>query len=226
MNRLLIKFPTRSRPALFFDMLKKYRDYSVNPLTTFLVAIDADDAMMNNPECIEKILDGKNIILTIGHSKNKMDAINRDVNAHIGGYDVLLLASDDMEPVMKGYDQIILDDMKEHFPKGDGCLWYDDSDQKRVCLLAVMGVQYYKKFNYIYHPAYQSMWGDNEWTEVAKNKNKLKYIHKRIIFHQRDGYGAKVPMDDLYRKNDALFWDDKKIYDQRRQKNYPLLWNQ
>jgi hypothetical protein len=52
----------------------------------------------------------------IGLSKSKIDAVNRDINEYKKHWDIVLLASDDMIPQIKGYDNIIRDNMMFNYP--------------------------------------------------------------------------------------------------------------
>jgi hypothetical protein len=48
-----------------------------------------------------------------------------------------MLASDDMIPVVSGYDQIIRNDMYENFKNTDGVLWYNDGGQTIITTLSI-----------------------------------------------------------------------------------------
>src|ERR1700734_3117030 len=109
--RLLIKFPTRGRPDQFFRVLQSYYDMSTSGELQFVVSCDADDESMNNAAVIERLRTYKNLEFYFGPSKSKIEAVNADIkNQH---FDVVLVASDDMVPVMEGYDQIIVQKMIE-----------------------------------------------------------------------------------------------------------------
>ena len=61
------------------------------------------------PQCLDSVLGQtyKNTEIIFGNSKSKIDAVNRDLeNYH--DWDIVLLASDDMIPQVKGYDRIIV----------------------------------------------------------------------------------------------------------------------
>ena len=210
--KILIKFPTRNRKKTFFNTLNKYYEYlddlkNVN----FVITCDKDDDSMNNKEVI-KLLDGyKNLKYYFGNSKTKIEAVNNDI--YNLDFDILLLASDDMIPQIKGYDTIIKNDMKKYYPKKDGILWYFDGFNKSVNTLSIMGVKYYKKNNYIYHPMYRSFFCDTEQTILAQKFKKITFIDNIIIKHVHPDNTNELhkSYDNTYKQNDGYDYD-KKIF--------------
>jgi len=160
--KILIKFPTRGRKNKFFNVLKKYQTFlsDINSVT-FLISIDEDDADMNNSDSLEILSTFKNCKVIVGKSNSKIHAVNRDIDKD-GDWDIILLASDDMIPQVKGYDQIIINKMLENYPDTDGVLWFNDGYQgNKLNTLCILGKKYYKRFNYIYFPEYKSTLCDN-----------------------------------------------------------------
>lgn len=191
--KLLIKFPTRNRPEKFFNTLDLYYDLCSDiENVSFLITCDLDDDTMNNNDIIQKLGTYKNLKFSYGDNKSKIEAINYGINDVIDDFGVLLLASDDMIPKVYGYDKIILENMISLYPDTDGVLWFNDGHQKNnLNTLCILGKKYYKRFNYIYHPSYKSLWCDNEFMTVANILSKQTYIDKIIIKHEHPdcGYG-------------------------------------
>ena len=133
--KLLIKFPTRGRPEKFFNVLNQYIQMASNPSKiAFLISLDDDDSSMNNliiRSRMDSYKEKYKIAYFFGNSKTKMQAINADMDK-IDGWDIVLLASDDMIPITKGYDDIIRKDMNEYFRDMDGVLWYSDGGQNNI----------------------------------------------------------------------------------------------
>ena len=115
----------------------------------------------------------KNVEFFYGNSKSKIEAVNADMDK-VGDWDVLLLASDDMIPQVKNYDEIIIQKMNEFFPDTDGVLWFNDGNRKDLNTLCILGKKYYNRLNYIYYPEYKSTWCDNEFTDVGNILKKQK----------------------------------------------------
>jgi hypothetical protein len=218
---LLIKYPTRSRPELFKRILTEYVNklsgkYSVK----FIISMDDNDHTCNNQEMrifLEQIKKKINLDYYYGNSKNKIDACNRDIPAD--GWKVCVLVSDDMTPQIHGYDQIIIEDMQRHFLNLDGALNYNCGGHAypHVMVLSIIGNPYYKRFNYIYHPDYTSLFCDEEQTVVARSLNKIVDINNKVITH--DWSDIK---DDLRKHTEKFYQSDKLIFESRRLKGFPI----
>ena len=188
----------------------------------FLISIDENDVSMNNETVLNAIKTYPNIQVEIGHSKSKIDAVNRDLEKILFQWDILLLASDDMFPIENGYDDIIRNDMKKYFSDLDGVLWYNDGHQKdKLNTLCILGKKYFEKFNYIYYPEYKSGYCDNEFTKVSKMLNKVKYFDKVIIEHQHPdwGYGQN---DIIHSENYKNLSFDRNLFEFREKNNFDL----
>lgn len=216
--KLLIKFPTRARSMKFFKVLDIY--YSLLEdldNTFFLITCDDDDLTMNNKTVKDMLSGYKNLKVIYDKSKSKIDAVNRDMNL-APEYDIILLASDDMIPQIKGYDNIIREDMEDNFPDTDGVLWYNDGFQKdKLNTLCILGKKYYERFNYIYYPEYKSTWSDNEFMDVANLLGRQVYFDDIIIKHEHPdwGFGSSDVIHNENVKNVSwdrqLFLNRKKI---------------
>ena len=221
--KLLIKFPTRGRKNKFFSTLDKYYEYCKNiDNMDFLISLDEDDNEMNNTEVLKKLSNYKNIKVVIGLSKSKIDAVNRDLNNYNKHWDVVLLASDDMIPTIKGYDDIIRDNMMFNYPDTDGILFFNDGFQgNKLNTLCILGKKYYERFNYIYHPDYKSCWSDNEFMVVGNILKRQSYIDQVIIRHEHPdwGYGKN---DFVHQKNVSDFNYDLNVYNTRKNINFGL----
>ena len=184
--KILMKFPVRDRIEKFYDTLSKYDELmSGENEHRYLVSLDEDDKKFNNAEVIGFLEGRKDISYFIGARSNKITAVNRDMNKDIGfGWDIVLLISDDMIPLVNGYDKRISDDMVKYFPDLDGALWYYDGHNKITATQTIMGRKYYERFGYLYHPIYKTLECDREYTIVGQRLEKLKFFEDVIIEHQ------------------------------------------
>ena len=221
--KLLIKFPTRGRKDKFFSTLDKYYEYCKNiDNMDFLISLDEDDNEMNNTEVLKKLSNYKNIKVVVGLSKSKIDAVNRDLNDYKKHWDIVLLASDDMVPTIKGYDDIIRDNMMFNYPDTDGILFFNDGFQgNKLNTLCILGKKYYERFNYIYHPDYKSCWSDNEFMVVGNILKRQSYIDQVIIRHEHPdwGYGN---IDYVHNNNIKDWHHDNNVYKIRESNNFYL----
>lgn len=219
--KILIKFPTRSRPEKFFKVLDKYVELLEEPANVqFLISCDLDDPSMFNPEVIERLHGYKNLTLKFGMNKNKIEAINADIEGR--DFDIILLASDDMIPQQEGYDTIIRQNFKKFYPDTDGVLWFNDGYQgTNLNTLCILGKKYYDRFGYIYHPSYVSLWCDNEFSEVSKILNKVKYINHVIIKHEHPVWLGQE-WDELQKKNDSFNEQDMNLFLKRKEQKFGI----
>lgn len=212
--RILVKYPTRSRPELFLTRLKEYiSKASDNSSIQYIVSCDEDDVTMTK-EVIEAAKSmHTNVSIYSGKGVSKIEACNRDIEK-ANDWDIILLISDDMHVKINGWDSRIREDFKGF----NGCVWYWDKAQKSICTLSCMHHDYYEIDGYLYHPSYDSFFCDNEYTLVAQNRNKMKFIGIPMIQHVHPGWDASVPSDKLYDRNN-ISWDKDLNNFNKRQAN-------
>lgn len=217
--KLLIKFPSRGRPEQFKSVLKKYiNGLSKKHEVKFVFSFDEDDASMNNPDMINHI--NKLDIVSkyyFGKSTNKIQAINADLENEV--FDILILASDDMIPVVSDYDDEIVKKF-ESSGLGLDCIihthtarWSDILD-----INCIMGRDYYKRFNYIYHPEYKSIFADNEYTDVSKMLKRNVFTPNFCPFRHEWKGGDKTEI-----KNHNFNHEDYKVFELRKKINYGIV---
>lgn len=215
---LLIKMPTRGRPDKFRNQFDRYYNMLSGELKVkFVVSMDSDDRAMNNEDMKWWLSSAngnrQNIFFYYGDSKTKVQAINADMGSH-NDWKILLLASDDMSPIQKGYDKIIYDDMMKHYPDLNGALHYSDGRVgNRLITLSIMGKPMYDYFGYIYHPSYTSLFCDNEFHDSVYAMGKAVYIDKVIIKHEWIDYTGK---DSLHIRNESFYGKDGQNYERRK----------
>jgi hypothetical protein len=194
--KILFKYPTRERPLLFSKTLVSwYRNMELDNFE-FLVSCDTSDASMNNETVRNYMSQFPNLTVTHDDNKSKIEACNRKVSEK--EFDIVVLVSDDMVPEVKGYDRIIVDRMKQHFPDTDGALWFFDGYNDVINTLSILGRKYFDRFEYIYHPSYITQWCDQEHTDIATDLGKLKkfsevivrHLHPEIVVKQKEAAAA------------------------------------
>jgi len=217
--KLLIKFPTRNRKSQFMSTFERYQNFISEDTTRFSITIDEDDETMNNQDVINELTSYTNTEVTIGLSKTKVDAINRNIDTS-KDWDIILLASDDMIPQIKGFDKIINTLMESTYPDTDGILFFNDGFKgQELNTLCILGKKYYERFNYIYHPEYKSTWCDNEFMMVGNLLKRQKYFPMVIIKHEHPdwGYGKH---DIIHHKNHSDLNHDMNLFNHRKLKNF------
>ena len=217
--KILFKYTTRSRRSNFLrgydsilDKIANREDYHI------LISVDKDDHSMSPLP----VLDG-NYTFVVGNSKNKIDAINRDLNEFDYDWDILINMSDDMIFSKKGFDDIIRAEFYKDFNQ---YLHFNDGNQKsNVCTMHIVGRNYYDRFKYIYHPDYISLWCDVENDIVAKQLGCYKYMgdNLKLFKHLHPAWGL-APQDALSIKTEdrALWVADEITFNKRKIKNFGL----
>lgn len=222
---ILFKLPSRTRPKRVFEVLDATLKNLGDKINFhFLLTLDVDDLSMNNNDVRQKLDTYPNMNYVFDYSSSKIEAVNRDLNDFTKPWDILVLLSDDMVPIKENFDNIIREKFDTYFSDLDGVTWFNDGFQKnKINTLCILGKKYYKRFNYIYHPSYKSLYCDNEFTIVANLLGKQKYFEEVIIEHRHFSIGANQERyDDLYRRNDALMNADGVNYFKRERLNFEL----
>lgn len=224
MSNITYIFASRSRPNKFFAAIDNIINFSVKEDYTIIASLDVDDATMNNEEVQKRIMDCDKICAYYHTSTGKINAINRDINLIPQETNIIIVMSDDMIFTQQGFDDIIRVDMQRYFPDYDGCLHYPDGSQvqARIITLPIMGINFFKRFGYIYHPEYTSLWADLEMTTVAQRLGKYKYLSNSNIFKHAHPLWIKEPYDALMKRNEGFYNSDKEIYFKRLAHNFDL----
>jgi hypothetical protein len=223
--KILYKLTSRQRPDNLKRTLLNIQEMATNPDYLICLTLDEDDKTVNNVEFTDWLNQnfGLELHYFFGRSKNKIDAINRDLE-HFTNFDILVNVSDDQVFTVKGFDQKIIDAFQ--FANGtDLYLHFRDTNHDPIdalCTLSIIGRDYFKRDGYIYHPSYKSVWCDNESMQVAKNRNCYRFIPDVIFEHLHPAYG-KAQTDSQYRKteNPSLHKIDHNNFLRRQKLNFP-----
>ena len=209
--------PTRSRPEQALEMLTKYRNMAGRPVMLEVV-VDDNDASMATPDVRQRLTE-LGCVVTSGPHKSKIEAMN---GGRVTDWDIIVLASDDMVPVVNGWAQHVERDMMTSFPQLDGALHYNDGHTgNKLCTLPIFGRRLYAQFGYIYHPGYRSFFCDNEQTEVLQGMGRLTYLPTWIIEHRHPA-NVKMASDGLYRANNLPWDQDKEVYNSRKSRGFDV----
>lgn len=225
--KILVKFPTRSRPQKFISTLKGYIDNTVDVANVdYLITVDSNDATMDGSIMEEIYKLSNRVTINTGSSTSKIHAVNRGLDQYKFHWDIIVLASDDMICMKHGWDKIITETMEYYFPDTDGALWFWDGDintkRNGLCTMNIMGRKYYDRFGYLYHPSYTSLWCDNEYTEVGQRLNKLKFFDTVLFKHVHFSNTPGERPDALMQYTQGFFSKDQTNYQMRKAKNFNL----
>lgn len=216
--RIVVKFPTRGirKERATFAFGKMLALESALHEVRYVVVRDADDAEWAPLEAALFSLAGAHNAMgrielhSIAAGLGKIAACNAGTPPP-SEWDVLVMGSDDMIPAVDGWDDVIARDMAECWPNCDGCLWYHDGNQARLCTYPIMGVNWYAKAGSVYHGGYMSLFADDDAMAQAQRVGRMGVRLWTVLFkHEHPAYGG-APIDALYERNEAR---DLRMHDQ------------
>lgn len=210
--KILYNFASRSRPSAFFETLESIAALSESDDYFVALKLDNDDPKIDDYR--KQLPYYPKVTVYPGLSNSKIHAINRDIPKE--GWDILVNISDDQRFLIKGFDNIIREHMEPdcflHFP--------DSFKGEKLCTMSIMDRAYFDRTGTVYHPAYESLWADDEAMEVAKILGRYKFVNISIFDHLHYSNG-KATKDALYRRNDT-YKVDRIIFNQRKGRNFDL----
>lgn len=213
--KILFKIATRGRPKRFKETLLSIltniantEDYEI------LISLDKDD-----PSLSEYNQDEFYLTVLHGESKNKIDAINRDIDKAKTHWDILVNVSDDQLFLVKGFDDIIRRAFGGNLDRFLQLPIGKPSDC--ISVLSIMGRPYYERFGYIYHPSYISLWSDLEATDVAVKLKKRKYLNLKIFEHNHPALKGPKFNDSRYKETESYYWEDGRNFLKRQKQGFP-----
>lgn len=191
---------------------------------TLVCSFDDDDETMKTDSMLAFIDEKrKEVRIDVYYNPQPQTKISA-INANLASYsaDMLILCQDDMEVLHHGYDDLLVKYLFYYFPDGDGILNLRlkllRSGWRTIVALPVLGWKYYEQFNYIYHPAYTSLYADNELQLVATRMGKIAHANDGLII---DHNWFKIS-DQLRHRAESAFECDQKIFNQRQANNFDL----
>ena len=197
-------------------MYRAYKSVADNAVLDWqmIVSIDIDDICTKQSDELNLMYFDSRVNIQVGTSKSKIDAINRDVPQ--SGWDILVNLSDDQIFTKRGFDEVIAQCGKDEF------LHLPDGHVNELLpTMSVMGYDYYKRFGYIYHPDYASLWSDNEAMDVAKQLGCYKYLNELVFEHLHPAWTGETPDAQLLHTQ-SLYRRDERVYIKRKSLGFPI----
>jgi len=210
-------FATRNRPQKMAEAIDTITSLSENNNYSIGLTIDDDDSTTLNSHQLSDALQSEKIKVNPGRSSSKVHAINRGMADWSG--DIVVNMSDDMRFIKQGFDRVIVrafqgdTDQFLHFPDGHV--------NQALPTMSIMGRSYYERFNYIYHPDYQSLWCDNEAMDWAQQLGRYQYIDLQIFSHDHPAWTGE-PADPLLLHTESFFEADQQTYRRRSQSGFTI----
>lgn len=214
--RILFNYTTRSRRSNFLRGIESIVSNLTNK-TDYHILISVENEFHDpNMYPLPQLTCNHTYCINTSAPTSKVDAINRDVNECGYEWDILINMSDDVVFTQKGFDEII---RKEFFEYNDQCLHFPDGNRKDLLTVSILGCEYYKRFNYIYHPEYKSLYCDNEAMEVAIIIGCYKFVDREIFNHLHPAY-SKGRFDEQYQRTESYSAMDSETYHKRKSNGF------
>ena len=218
--KLFIKFASLGRQEKFFSTLERYLEVSNEHELFFLFSFNNDDEVMNNELVRTKLEDlfkennNLNYQILYENYLNKIEAINHmayEISTSENA-DIMIMGSDDLVPLMGGWDKIIVDEFqKVGIEDLDFALhtrnyqWEDKLD-----INCIMGKKYFDRFGNFYNPEYKSIYSDNEYTYIAKKLNRW-YWTEQCIFKHDHNIDNTFSKNSIFDKRDHNVWIKREV---------------
>jgi hypothetical protein len=222
--RICYSFPSRSRPSKFFDALHNIRALSASQNYFVIAKLDQDDPTMNDEEVRSRMLGHPEVTIKWGFSDNKIHAINRDLE-DLPPCDIIIVMSDDMVWEKFGFDDEIREAFNIYFPQFDGVIHYPEKHSaNRTMVLTIMGVNLYRLLGYLYYPKYESVYADNDLTEMTRKMKKYVFVNQYGLYRHLHPIYGDIGWDSQYRHSErpAVYKKDREVFMRRQANNFGL----
>lgn len=206
--KITYNFASRERPDKFFACLDNITSLARHDDYEIIATLDADDLSMANSVVRDRIAKYSKVIAYYGLSKNKIDAINKNLCFATG--EIICNHSDDMVFITEGFDLYILEAFKDfnglvHFP--------DQKAGEKLITYAMMHKEYLDLDGWIYNPEFTSVYADNFQQDLSKRRGKYKFVPQKILEHRHAIWGFGVPDALLKRTEDPVnYKKDRETY--------------
>lgn len=203
--------PSRSRPQLAAATSASWIQ-NAGCEVEYILSLDRDDPLHHL--YAPGFPFGVNSKAVTGDNKSAIGAINRAAERSTG--EIIIQIADDFQCFPEWGKRI--EELMES--RKDWILKTQDGVQDWIITLPIMDRVYYQRFGHIYHPEYKHCWSDTELTCVAELTG-CKIVSKMMFRHLNDG-PTKIK-DALQERNDATFEEGKKLFIERKRKNFDLV---
>lgn len=185
--------------------------------------LDEDDESMNNDVVKERLKEFPEVTVKWGLSKGKVDAVNRSME-DLPQCDIIIILSDDIRFDVFGFDDIIREAFAKHFPNLDGTVHFQELNaQDRTIIVSMLGINLYKQLGYLFWPQYESVYPDNDFTEMTRLMQRYAYEKKIIFSHLHPIWGGSE-WDAQYRNTERpeVYKKDGETFKKRKANNFGL----
>lgn len=219
--RICYVFASRSRPQKFFDALDNIQDMSESKNYFVWGKLDDDDLFADMYQ--KRLEEYPELTVKWGLSQGKVSAINRSME-DLPPCDIIIMQSDDIVWDVYGFDTEIRNAFKRYFPDYSGTVHFpDDHGQERTIIVSMLGANLYKGLGYLYWGEYESVFADDDFTNMVKVMGCYTFINKRLFSHNHPIW-LKTEWDSQYRHSERpeVYQKDREVFEKRKANNFGL----
>lgn len=213
MYDLLIKLPSRGRCENLRASILTHLRLAVGNVGVMVTLDIDDDSGSHLMICEYSHIHNLHVFFMGGIGK--VSAINGYLtNYECPKWKNLLISSDDMTPLVYGYDKILTDAIEKEFPDGDGTIRIPFNPNSPYDIMPCMGHKYFDRFGYVYNPEYKSLCCDVEYDETARKLGRQFKLAQVLFKHERPNAVGEY-RDGTYVRNDSFFSKDQETFKKR-----------
>lgn len=206
-----IILPSRQRPDKALQMAREWSLKSAGLPFEFIISLDNDDPLLGQYAPLANYGE-----VIVNYNENAVQAINSA--ALIASGDILMVASDDFSC----QDNWVRRIEKACHGKRDFVLKTYDGIQLWLVTLPILDRIYYERFGYIYHPSYQHMYCDTEFSHVSDLLHRLQFRNDILFPHNHHSIQKVKKMDEVTLKAESTVQSGLTNYLKRCRKRFDL----
>lgn len=197
--RFSLVHPSRQRLFRADEAIREWRSQAsgAHDIQHILSVDDSDPALRG----YRGLAAAHGVTLVVGPNRTMVEAANRGAAAAAG--DVLIVVSDDFG-CPEAWDRELA-----HVIGGtrEAAVWVHDGLEARILTLPVLTRALYERLGYVCHPAYRSVFADDDLTETARRAGAL-IDARHLRFPHRHFIAGLSPFDETYRRqnSDRAWW--------------------
>lgn len=213
-NSISITHHSRNRAQMAHETAIKWiLSLSLKYKWEYIMSVDETD-----PTLEQYIVNSKTApyTLIINDNKSSIEAMN--IAAAKTQYDLIIAISDDID-CFPNWDEWLITNLQD---KEDIVVKTWDGIQNRTLTMPIMDRKYYNRFGYINNPAYQHLFADNEFTEIAHILGKVVDLQDNDHMFRHNHFLVGAEKDSTYLKNNDSWNQGEQLFNERKQINFGL----
>jgi glycosyltransferase involved in cell wall biosynthesis len=214
MIRFSLLHPSRDRQEMAARTIGEWMDNASGAHHyEYLLSIDDDDDAAG----YGRLASQRGVRLLVNRNRSVVDAVNAAAKVATG--EVLIVVSDDFGCPPR-WDEALAQAMGE---RRDVAVLVHDGVEGRILTLPVVGRTLYEALGWIYHPAYVSLFCDDDLTQAAAVRGKLLDARHLVFPHRHYSTGHGV-MDATYARENShhAWWHGWRTFEKRRLEEFGL----